>query len=300
MGNSFIRPDTAAEVLDLLTASLGRLTPELRKAAAHVLENSNLVSVTSVREMAQQAAVKPNTLVRMARAIGFEGYEDFRRPFRERVIRGQDDFPDRISGLQSLSDDGEFSGLYTELATASIGNIERMFSGTTSLAIKAAADDIVQAPTTYVLGTGMGNSIAAYFAYLAGMAIGRVAAIPRDGLRPVDGLVRAEGNDVLLAMAFKPYQHEVVDAVTLAVSRGIKVIGISDSPASPIMSGAGHRFVVPMRTPFVLASSVALMSLLEAIIAFVIAAAGQETMSSITVRRQNPDEAGLYWSERDR
>ncbi len=255
------------------------MAPELRKAAAHVLENSNLISVTSIREMAHQADVKPNTLVRMARAIGFEGYEDFRRPFREKVIKGYEDFPDRHSWLLSLSNGSRLSGLYTDLATASVVNIERLFSETTSLALKAAADDIVQAPMTYVLGTGMGNSIAAYFAYVAGLAIGKVTTIPRDGLRPIDGLAWADRKDVLLAMAFKPYPREVVEAVASAVSRGMKVIGISDSPASPIMAEAGHRFVVPMGTTRAFASSVALMSLLEAIIAFAITSTGPEAVS---------------------
>ena len=300
MSHSAIRPESASDVLDLLTRSLGDLTPELRKAATHVLENSNLISVTSIREMAHQAGVKPNTLVRMARAVGFDGYEDFRRPFRDKVIKGHDDFPDRISWLLSLSNGGRVAGLYTDLATASIINIERLFSETTSLAIKAAADDIVQAPMTYVLGTGMGNSIAAYFAFVAGLAIGKVTAIPRDGLRPIDGLARAERKDVLLAMAFKPYPLEVIEAVASAVSRGIKVICISDSPASPIMAEAGHRFVVPMGTPQVFASSVALMSLLEAIIAFVIASGGPEAVNGSVEASPQPHEVGLHWSDGER
>ncbi|MEM9104925.1 MAG: silent information regulator protein Sir2, partial [Pseudomonadota bacterium] len=69
-------------VLHALAAELENLTPETRKAAAYVLENPNDVSVSSIREIAEAARVKPNTLVRMARSVGFEGYEDFREPFR--------------------------------------------------------------------------------------------------------------------------------------------------------------------------------------------------------------------------
>ena len=50
------------ELLERLTAELDRLTPELRKAAAFVLENPNEVGVSSIREMAIAAEVKPNTL----------------------------------------------------------------------------------------------------------------------------------------------------------------------------------------------------------------------------------------------
>jgi DNA-binding MurR/RpiR family transcriptional regulator len=47
------------------------------------------VGVSTVREIAEAAKVKPNTFVRMARQVGFEGYEDFRAPFREAIRRGR-------------------------------------------------------------------------------------------------------------------------------------------------------------------------------------------------------------------
>ena len=58
------------ELLGRLTTELGSLTPEVRKAARYVLENPNEVGVSSMREIASAANVKPNTLVRMARHAG--------------------------------------------------------------------------------------------------------------------------------------------------------------------------------------------------------------------------------------
>jgi hypothetical protein len=57
-------------VLDALAGQLDDMTPELRKAAAFVLENPNEVGVSSMREIAEAANVKPNTVVRMARHRG--------------------------------------------------------------------------------------------------------------------------------------------------------------------------------------------------------------------------------------
>ncbi|PSM16357.1 silent information regulator protein Sir2 [Nitratireductor sp. StC3] len=293
-------PKSPAEVLTELANRLSSFTPELQKAATHILENSNLVSVSSIRKMAQDADVKPNTLVRMARTLGFEGYEDFRKPFREQVIRGREDFPDRARWLQSLSKGGKLASLYADMAAASIENIESLFSDTDAKSVKAAADAVIKARTTYVLGVGIANVIAGNFAYLAGMAVGSVVAIPRDGSLPVDGLVRADKNDVLMAMTFKPYRREVVEAVDVAVAHGMKVIGISDSPASPILAKARHRFVVPMDTPQFFTSTVALTALLETIMAFVVAEAGPEAVSNIERFHRRRHELGIYWSEEPR
>ena len=297
MVDLLIRAADAAKVLEALTQSLDDLTPELRKAATHVLENSSLISVSSIRQMAQRAEVKPNTLVRMARALGFEGYEDFRKPFRDKVINGEGLSPERAAWLKSLSKGGKLSELYTEMATTSISNIERLFSETTARAIKCAADDIVKAQTTFVLGVGIFNAAALNFAHLAGMVLGTVIAIPHNGLPPVEGVARSERKDVLLAMTFKPYRRDVVEAVSFAISRGVKVIGISDSPAAPIMTRATHRFVVPTDPSQFFPSTVALTSLLETIIAFIVAGSGTEAVSSLEELQERRDELGIYWNE---
>ncbi len=289
----------SADVLERLAGELAALTPELRKAAAYVLEHPNDVGVSSIREIAAAARVKPNTFVRMARTVGFDGFEEFRQPFRDEIRQGRDSFPDRARWLQSLSRGGKLAGLYADIAAASIANIEGLFSGTDAAAIKAAADDIVAARATYVLGVGIANPLARNFAYLAGMAVDTVSAIPHDGSLPVDDLARARPGDVLLAMTFKPYRREVVEAVSLAVAEGLDVIGVSDSPASPILTGVRHGFVIPTDTPQFFVSTVALSAFLETLMAFVIADADDEIIASVERFHERRHALGIYWDERD-
>jgi len=286
-----------AEVLDGLAGALETLTPELRKAASYVLEHPNDVGVSSIREIAEAAGVKPNTFVRLARAIGYEGYEPLRQPFREAIRQGREDFPDRARWLQSLGQGGKLDSLYAELASASISNIESLFSATDAASMKAAADAIISARTTYVLGVGIANALARNFAYLAGMAVGNIRAIPRDGSLPVDGLVRANEGDVLLAMTFKPYRREVVEAVEAAREQKLTIIGVSDSLASPVFQGATHRFAVPVNSPQFFTSTTALSAFLETLMAFVIADAGTDVISNIERFHSRRHELGIYMDD---
>ncbi len=114
-------------VLDRLADELIALTPEARKAATYVLENPQDVGVSTVREIAKAAKVKPNTVVRMARQIGFEGYDDFRAPFRAEIRRGNVSFPDRARWLQSIRANGELGGLYADMVDSMLRNIEETF-----------------------------------------------------------------------------------------------------------------------------------------------------------------------------
>lgn len=287
-------PETLLQRLQLAMESL---TPELQKAATYVLENPNDVGVSSMRELAAMAEVKPNSLVRMAAKLDLEGYEAFREPFREQIRNGGDSFPDRARWLQSLSRGGSLSQLYARMAECSIANIEDLFAGIDAAEVERAAQCILQAPSTYVLGVGIANPIARNFAYLAGMAVDGVQSIPRDGALPVDALARARDGDVLLAMTFKPYRREVVEAVEQAQRQGLRVIALSDSPAAPHMAGAKYRFVVPTETPQFFTSTVALGAFFETLTAFVVAGAGDESVAAIERYHRRRRDLGIYHSD---
>ncbi len=281
-------------ILQELAEQLPNLTPELRKAAAYVLESPSDVGISSIREISEAAQVKPNTFMRMARSCGFDGYEDFRAPFREEIRRGGLNFQDRARWLQSLSKGGKHGKLYGELAASAIANIEKTFAASDATSVKAAADAIVSARRAYVLGVGINHALAHSFAYLADMALDNVRAIPRNGSLAIDDIARAGPEDVLLAMTFKPYRAEVVEAVDYARAQGVTVIGISDSPASPIVAGSEHGFVVQTETPQFFTSTFATGALLEALMAFVIADASPDVIAKIEQFHERRHALGIY------
>lgn len=290
----------APKVLNLLAAQLESLTPQMRKAATYVLDNPSDVSISSINEIAKAAQVKPNTLVRMARSCGFSGYDEFREPFRDAVRRGPaGNFQERAAWLQSLSHAGDLGSVYGDMAASTMANIERTFSNTTSTELKNAADAIVSANRVFVLGVGLNYALARNFSYLADMALDNVVAIPRDGNLAVDDIARAGKGDILLAMTFKPYRVEVVDAVLIAREQGVTVIGISDSAASPVVAGSAHGFIVHTDTPQFFTSVVAASALLETLMAFVIADAPADVIANIKQFHERRHALGIYRDEQE-
>ena len=292
--------ESAVDVLlDALVSGLARMSPQLRKAAQYVVDNPNDVGVSSIVELADSAGVKPNTLVRMAQAVGYDGYDDFRAPFRDALRSGRLSFPDRARWLQSIARGGKHGALLTQMASGAMENIEGLFGATTADSVKAAADAIVEARTTYVLGVGIAYALAHNFAYLANMALESVVAIPREGNLPADDLARAGAGDVLLAMTFTPYRAEVVAAVEAAKREGVTVIALSDSRASPIALGAGHAFVIPTATAQFFPSTIAAGAFLETLMAFVVADASPEVVANIERFHERRLAGGVYWQERE-
>ena len=284
-------------ILNRLAGELSELTPEARKAATYVLENPRDVGVSTVREIAQAANVKPNTVVRMARQVGFEGYEDFRAPFRDAIRNGAADFPDRARWLQDISKSGDLGGLYADMVRDVMTNIEETFAGISTEDMKAAAKAIWDARRVFTLGVGVNNSVARNFTYLASTGMTEFHAIPRPGSTPVDDLAWADDNDILIAVTCKPYRSEVVKAVAIAKEQGMTIVALSDSPASPIIRMADHGFVVSVETPQFFPSSVSIIALLETLLSFVIAVASDEIPARVETFHKRRHQLGLYYQE---
>ncbi|WP_317055275.1 MurR/RpiR family transcriptional regulator [Roseovarius rhodophyticola] len=289
--------NVSSSVLDRLSEEWDALTPEAQKAARYVLENPTDVGVSTVREIAEAAKVKPNTFVRMARQVGFEGYDDFREPFRDAIRRGQVSFPDRARWLQSISRSGDLGGLYADMIGAAIRNLEDTFGGISAEDLKSAAEAIWNSRQVFTLGVGVNNANARNFTYLASTGMTQFHAIPRPGSVAVDDLAWADERDVLIAMTCRPYRTEVIETVKLARAQGMTIVGISDSPASPVVLSAHHGFVVAADTPQFFPSSVSTITLLETLLSFVIAVASDEIVERVAQFHKRRHQLGIYQEE---
>lgn len=281
-------------ILERLASELPELTPEAQKAATYVLENPRDVGVSTVREIAEAANVKPNTFVRMARQVGFEGYDDFRVPFRDAIRRGAVDFPDRARWLQDVRKSDDLGGLYADMVQEVLNNIEETFAGISADQLKDAANSIWNSRNIFVLGVGVHNSNARNFTYLASTGMVQFHSIPKPGSTPVDDLAWADERDVLIAITCKPYRSEVVEAVKIAREQNMNIIALSDSPASPILRDADHGFVVSVDTPQFFPSSVSIIALLETLLSFVIAVASDEIVDRVDTFHKRRHQLGLY------
>jgi DNA-binding MurR/RpiR family transcriptional regulator len=280
-------------ILDRISSRLDEMSPQMRVAATYLLENPGEIAVTSMRGLAEAAGVKPNTLVRLARAVGFAGYEELRAPFRQQAAGTTLSFPDRARFLRSIDEGGRHGAMLADMAAAALTNVETLFADLAADDLKKAAELIDRSRRTNVLGVGTARPLAENFAYVAGMAVDNITAIPKLGLA-IDDVARMGPDDVLLALTFSPFRAEIVEAVRRANENGVTVIAITDSWAAPIVGPATISFVVPDDSPLPFSSNIAAMALLETLIAFVMADSPTDVVSAIDAFHANRRAAGIY------
>ena len=277
---------SSAAVIDRLTEAYPDLTPQVQQAAQHVLDYPGDVAVLSMRQLAAQAGIKPNTLVRMARILGFDGYDDLREPFRHEVTRTGTSFPDKARWLQTIAEGKHHGDLLAELASSNLAVVEQVFADLDTAELKTVADKVLASVRTGVLGVGALQPLAEHFCYVGSMALTGLVALPTNGGLPIDDASRMGVDDVLISMTFAPYRVEIVEATRLAAERGATTALLAD-----------HTFVVATDTPQFFSSVVGVVALLEALLSFMVADSRSDATGAIAEFHEHRRAAGVYVQE---
>ncbi|MBL8670511.1 MAG: MurR/RpiR family transcriptional regulator [Alphaproteobacteria bacterium] len=241
-----------------------RLSPQLRKIAAHVIEHPNDAALGTVAEVARGAGVPPSAIVRFAKALDFDGFSAMQLLFRSRLVEGQPSYRQRIEAMRR--DRGDRSSVLAECAAQGIAALEHLRAGEMAQRLGAAADLLAGAASVHVLAQGRSFPVA-YYAWYALARLERNAHLV-DG---IGGSLKQQAaligrRDVLLVVSFRPYAEPVVAAATERAAAGAPVVAITDGPLSPLARCASVALEAPQGDEQSIRSLVAPMCLAQSLV----------------------------------
>jgi DNA-binding MurR/RpiR family transcriptional regulator len=289
-----VLPKTQEEVIERLLADFDELPGQLQLCARYIIDHSHEVGLQSMRTLATDAEVQPNSFVRLARHLGFEGYDAMRERFRDFVRGGIGSSPDRVRWLQQLDRKGGSAAVFGSMAEACLENTEKMFAQQSVADLETAVDLMINARRVYVLGLGLAYPLAYNFWYVARMGFDHFILTPRHGSLPADDIIRMDERDCLLAMTFQPYRRDTLAAVQRARQNGAKVIGITDSNAASLCRDADIGLVAPTHTPQFFHSNAAVTALLESLCALLVVRGGDTASQAVEAFHQARWEENIY------
>lgn len=232
MTEDVLKPPRNRSDFDRRLHALSDLLPKrLRQCADHIAAHQDRIAVSTVAEMAAGAGVAPSAMMRFAQAMGFSGYSDLQRLFRQ--DRSQP-WPDYESRLARLRDTGEGSApaLLAEFIEAGRTSVEGLAKSIDSAMLDRAAQALASGRTVHLMGLRRAFPVAVYLAYaLDKMGI---AAMLHDSVGSLSSRHALRRGDVAVAVSFNPYSAETVDFAEDAHARGLPVVAITDAGLSPL------------------------------------------------------------------
>lgn len=287
-------PDTQDAVIARLLEEFDSLPTQLQIAARYIVDHPHEVGVQTMRSLAGEANLHPNSFVRLARHIGFAGYDAMRERFRDFVRGGIGSSQERARWLQETAREGGHSAIRGQMAGAILENTERVFHSEQLESMHDAVSWMVKAPKVFIAGMGSSFALAYNFWYVARMMYPHFTMVPCQGGLPIDELLHLGNEDVLFAMTFQPYRTDMLEITRFANKKGARTIGLSDSPASPLCREAALGLYALTHTPQFFHSNTAPTALLETLCALMAADGGEEVVARIDRFNETRWESGVY------
>jgi DNA-binding MurR/RpiR family transcriptional regulator len=194
-----------------------------------------------VAELASGAGVPPSALMRFCQILGFTGFSEMQRLFRDTYAPGRPDYATRLVNLRQ-SGAGSPAALLGEFVEAGRQSLEALAQSIDDAALDAAVGHLARAGMIHIVGFRRAFPIASYLAYaLEKMDI---PAMLHDGTGKLDHAKALRPGDALIAITFAPYSAETVALAEAAVIRDLPVVSITDTAISPIAGSATSLLTV--------------------------------------------------------
>ncbi|MER8429223.1 MurR/RpiR family transcriptional regulator [Mesorhizobium caraganae] len=79
------KPTTIAELKDMIVATRLSLPEQQERVARTALAHPEIVAFGTAQSLADRCGVSPSTVVRVATALGFDNFREFRQVFRQHI-----------------------------------------------------------------------------------------------------------------------------------------------------------------------------------------------------------------------
>lgn len=226
-------PASVEQLIEDITLRNSSLPKRLRQCADYVVQNAEEIAFSTVAELSERAEVQPSAVMRFCQVMGFAGYSDMQRLFRESIHIKLPDYGERIQNLRKGGADSP-SAILAEFVEAGRQSLEQLSATVDPASLDQAVEVLSRAGMIHMIGLRRAYPVASYLSYAFEKL--NVPSMLHGGAGQMMHNEAMRPGDVLIAITFQPNSPETIALADEAVRRGLPVVVISDTPSLPLES----------------------------------------------------------------
>ena len=209
------------------------LSKRLKQLARFMLENPDRIVLCTVAELSSEADVPPSTVIRLANALGFNGFSEMRKAIRSQ-LHYTGSYAERVQSAAS----NDSQSLLSSVVQASYASLQTMENNINEQDLSRAVSLIQQADTVYIMGVRRAHPVATYLAYGLWQLDRRCVLMGSKGGLHQEEAAGIRRTDLVLLISYYPYGDETLWMHEHAKARGARLITITDNEVSPLAQEA--------------------------------------------------------------
>ncbi|MGF9692485.1 MurR/RpiR family transcriptional regulator [Rhizobium sp. 0TCS1.26] len=229
-------PASVTEFEERLLDVSRSLPKRLKQCAEYVATNTDRIAVSTVAELAEAAGVQPSAFMRFCQIMGFSGYSEMQRLFRDSYVGGWPDYATRLDHLRGM-DEQSGPRLLAEFVEAGRASLENLLKSVDPQSLEQAVKALAAADLVHIIGLRRSFPVASYLAYALEKM--QVPAMLHGAAGRLENASAIRPGDALLAITFSPYSAETLDLVEAVRAKSVPVVALTDMAVNPLKkSGA--------------------------------------------------------------
>ena len=285
------------EAIDLLSRAFPGLSPQLQKCAAYMMEHPPEVATLSMRQLAARAEVPPSTMNRLAKALDFDTYGEFRALFLDSINEQSPGYSLKGGQVQVVARENKLDHSLDVYQQAAASNINTLFDHIDRAALERAVQALSDAPTVLVVGMHACHSTANYLHHVGITAFGNWHQLVPGSAEFPRQLGALAPEDVVVCIAIEPCAADSIRVARRAREAGARVIGITDRRTSPLAACSDDILLVSVHSPSVFPSHVGATTLVEVLVGMTAARNERSVAKNVESSERSRRDMGEYWND---
>ncbi|KAB2338062.1 MurR/RpiR family transcriptional regulator [Cytobacillus depressus] len=252
------------ELKEVIHTYYHQLSKGQQKVANYLLEKPREFAIKSAQEIGTDAGVSETTVIRFCYAIKLSGFSELQKRIREQLLFQESSLGNYYSSKLEIAEEPNF---FTQVMEKDREQIKELISLINEEKMNQMVDQLVKADGIYIAGMGISFSAANWLAFTLGLVKDNVKLVRSDTDDILFTLSRMDSQSVLIAISFHRYLKETIKIAKLAKRQGATVVGITDTPHSPISEFSDILFPIFPYKKSTIDMATGLFSFLNAVVA---------------------------------
>ncbi|MEG1869784.1 MAG: MurR/RpiR family transcriptional regulator [Oscillospiraceae bacterium] len=231
--------------------------------ANYIIDHYEKAAYMTASKLGITVGVSESTVVRFASELGYEGYPQLQKALQE-LIRN------RLTSVQRMEiaeEKMQSSDILKKVLNMDSDRIKRTLEEISPEEFEKAINTINAARKIYIIGIRSSASLASFMSFYFNHIFDNSCQVNTSSSSEMyEQIFRIDSSDVLITLSFPRYSKQTVKAAHCAISKGAKVIAITDSNESPIAKLADITLLARSDMASFVDSLVAPLSLINALI----------------------------------
>lgn len=251
------------DILSALQTGLPKFSKGQRRIARYIMESYDQAAFMTASRLGKTVGVSESTVVRFAMELGYDGYPAMQKALQEMVVN-------RLTAAQRIGVANTRIGNQDILTTVIQSDIDKLRQTAETVSrsdFLMAVDQILKARKVYIIGGRSAAPLASFLGYYLSQMLDNVHLVTSSGTSAVfEQIIGADERDAVIAFSFPRYSTSTAQGTRYCRSKGVKVIGITDSASSPLGRNCDHVLLAKSDMISLVDSLTAPLSIVNALI----------------------------------